>query len=217
MSDGPRIPREQALVLASAVVEWLRSSCQQIEIAGSIRRERETVGDIEIVCLPHTKAGLDAVLENMLEAGTIKLAKYRFQNSFRTRWGERLKCFTVGAATVELSIGDSDNFGYLLWLRTGPAKGNKFVVTRMKVERSAMRFERGYGWLVRYVDGVPKYEHKLSLPDETTVFHALALPEIEPKARSEAAYRAAWVGVQPRYVLDALKVESDELKQKRLF
>lgn len=40
-----------ARVAASAMVEWLREHCdlEQIEIAGSVRRWRETIGDIDIV------------------------------------------------------------------------------------------------------------------------------------------------------------------------
>jgi len=219
MSDGERVERGYAEVLAQGVVTWLETYCDKIEIAGSIRREKETVGDIEIVCQPHNPIALGVMLDNLVENGTIHKALYRHvdakrKETMRPRWGERLRCFVLSGVTVELAIGDSDNFGYLHWLRTGPADGNKYVVTRMMIEKSAMRFHEGYGWLCDYVGEHPTYSHKLSLPDELTVFDALGLPYINARWRCEQIYKAEWNGVQARYLLDALKVK--KLEQKRL-
>src|SRR5574340_184531 len=49
MSGGYRYKRETALARAQVLVELLRPYCEQIEIAGSLRRCKETVGDIKIV------------------------------------------------------------------------------------------------------------------------------------------------------------------------
>jgi len=38
--------------IANALVEQLKPFCDKIEICGSIRRKKEMVGDIEIVCKP---------------------------------------------------------------------------------------------------------------------------------------------------------------------
>ena len=49
----------QALILAEAALSALTPSCERISIAGSIRRRKPEVGDIEIVCIPkHIPAGL---------------------------------------------------------------------------------------------------------------------------------------------------------------
>ena len=52
MSTGPRIPLAEALDVAANVVSALGPHCQKIDIAGSIRRQSPTIGDVEIVCLP---------------------------------------------------------------------------------------------------------------------------------------------------------------------
>ena len=52
MSEGPRIPRARALMLAQGLIETLRPHCERIEIAGSLRRGKPDVGDIELVCIP---------------------------------------------------------------------------------------------------------------------------------------------------------------------
>lgn len=219
MSNNERIARDKAIALASGVMRWIGTHCDKLEIAGSIRREKETVGDIEIVCQPHNPIALANTLDNLVEGGTIKKALYRRVDknrveTFGPRWGDRLKCFTIGGATVELAIADELNFGYLLWLRTGPSDGNTFVMTRMMQEKAAMRFSDGYGWLCDYEGNAPVYQHKLALPDEQTLFKTLGMNFIRPLWRNEGVYRAEWKGVLPKHLLDEYAVK--ELKQKRL-
>ncbi|MFH1640834.1 MAG: hypothetical protein ABIA66_02590, partial [Candidatus Omnitrophota bacterium] len=49
-----KYPLEKMKYLAEDVVRLLRPYCTRIEIAGSIRRTRSEVSDIEIVCIPKT-------------------------------------------------------------------------------------------------------------------------------------------------------------------
>lgn len=46
------IPLFHAIKMAKRIQEILAPHCERIDIAGSIRRQKEMVGDIEIVCLP---------------------------------------------------------------------------------------------------------------------------------------------------------------------
>lgn len=52
MSDTERRPYAQVYRVATCLVEALRPHCHRIEIAGSLRRQKETIGDIEIVAIP---------------------------------------------------------------------------------------------------------------------------------------------------------------------
>jgi len=52
MSEGIKIPLAQAKEEAEHVLNKLRQYCSKIDIAGSIRKEKEMVGDIEIICRP---------------------------------------------------------------------------------------------------------------------------------------------------------------------
>ncbi len=47
-----KIPLAHAQKLANRLVELLAPHCERIQIAGSIRREKPEIGDIEIVCAP---------------------------------------------------------------------------------------------------------------------------------------------------------------------
>lgn len=52
MSDSKKWPRADALVVANQIVELLAGFVDRAEIAGSIRREKPMVGDIEILYIP---------------------------------------------------------------------------------------------------------------------------------------------------------------------
>jgi DNA polymerase/3'-5' exonuclease PolX len=47
-----KLPLKQAQRLANRLVEILTPHCERIDIVGSVRRQKQEVGDIEIVCQP---------------------------------------------------------------------------------------------------------------------------------------------------------------------
>ena len=53
--EKPRFPRKDALAVARQCVELLAPVCEQLKVCGSLRRRRETVGDVEIVFVPRTR------------------------------------------------------------------------------------------------------------------------------------------------------------------
>src|SRR5262252_2157090 len=88
--------------VASELVERIADTCVRVEIAGSIRRKRPTVRDIDIVCVPKVAAMLDMFGE-MTSTGIDLLAcrldelcgqrvivQWRGKN-MQTCWGPRLK------------------------------------------------------------------------------------------------------------------------------
>ena len=52
MSDAEKRPYDQVLTVANCLVTALHPACHRIEIAGSLRRKKTMVGDIEIVAVP---------------------------------------------------------------------------------------------------------------------------------------------------------------------
>jgi DNA polymerase/3'-5' exonuclease PolX len=53
-----KLPISQAQTLAETIRDTLKPYCERIEIAGSIRRQKPTIGDIEIVCIPKCQVDL---------------------------------------------------------------------------------------------------------------------------------------------------------------
>ena len=58
MRSTTRIALMEATGLAGELVALLQPACERIEIAGSIRRQRPDVGDVELVVVPRLKAPL---------------------------------------------------------------------------------------------------------------------------------------------------------------
>ena len=193
MSNNQRLTLYNAIGIEQKLRPQIDKLCKDYWVAGSIRREQETVGDIELVILPYNPDALYTRLENMLEQGTIKQALYKnSKGDYSPRWGDKLRCFTFMDATVECHIVDEHRLGYKLWLCTGPADPNHYIMSLLERDKSPIRFKDGYGWLTEYQGNTPIYKHKLSIPTEETFFSMLNLPFTFPKWRSESIYRSNW-------------------------
>lgn len=144
--NGERIPLAQARRLALELAEILRPAVERIEIAGSIRRERPTVGDIELVAVPRlepvrdmfgeptgSRNALDDLAADLLARGTISL-RYAAGPLPTSAWGARYKKFVYRDVKVDLfSVLPPAQFGVLLVIRTGPAEfSRRFVTERRK-------------------------------------------------------------------------------------
>ena len=65
MSTKNHRPYKVVKIIADGLVERLYSTCLRIEIAGSLRRQRPMVGDIELVCVPEPLYDLVAVSKSL--------------------------------------------------------------------------------------------------------------------------------------------------------
>ncbi|HEU0299371.1 MAG TPA: hypothetical protein VFR37_07955 [Longimicrobium sp.] len=178
MSAGERIPLAQAKEIAAQCMGDLGPVVKRALVAGSIRREREMVGDVEIVAEP-----LD--VSDLLGNGEPDVESVR---RVAHRWGTPVK---NGSKFIQVRRPDGVHVD--LWLvtppaewwcivaiRTGPAELGRHVVTRMQT--------RGYkhdgGHVLRAGQRVP-------VPDEDAFFSFAGLPCLPPNQRDgDAAMRA---------------------------
>jgi hypothetical protein len=130
---------DEARTIAGALCDLLRPACERIVIAGSIRREKAEVKDVEIVCLPIARMNLFGEPAGNVLAAEIEAAMAREVHlswDRRTpRNGERYKRLwwagwnpSAGIA-VDLFIADRDNYGNTLAIRTGDADFARLLVT----------------------------------------------------------------------------------------
>lgn len=97
-----KFPRAAAIEVARQVVEWIRPVCEPgyLKVAGSLRRGKRAVGDIEIVYVPLIEAEadglfdkrnfcpLDRLLEQLIVDGKLKK---RLNSKGAETWGEKNK------------------------------------------------------------------------------------------------------------------------------
>lgn len=141
-------PLALAMRAAEELVELLRPACEEIRVAGSIRRQKEEVKDVELVALPlfepapslfgdmagEKLSALEGRIATLLEEGRV------FFDPKLRRNGEKYKRLVYywqhgGVKTafkVDLFIADSQNFGNTLAIRTGDSDFSKALVTLRK-------------------------------------------------------------------------------------
>jgi len=180
-----RYPRADALAVAKELCDALKPVCERLIVAGSLRRRKPDVGDVEILFVPkveersadlfgaivaHSLA--DEALAAMLDAGT--LAR-RLLAGDRTAWGAKNKLATHAATgmPVDLFATTEDSWWNYLVCRTGPADSNTRIATRAK--------EAGYQWNPYG----PGFTHLATgdvspMRSEREVFEFVGLPYLDP-------------------------------------
>ena len=198
VSSGPRIPYQIASDLAHDVSLMLSMACVRIEIAGSIRREAATVGDIEIVAIPK----LDAAPTNLfgepigepydrlheqcvahLGCGSFVPRKNRLGHE---AIGRKLKWMTLPTGRSDYpSIGldiyacEPEQWGVTMAVRTGDAQFSRKLVTPRSRGGHCPDHLRFKGW--RVIER--KTLAQLDTPEESDVFAAIGLQYIDPISR----------------------------------
>lgn len=195
-----RHPLVVARAAADELLRLLAPTCDRIEVAGSIRRERPEVKDIELVAVPHIDmtGGTDLwgtpepvdLLEGRLtalmmqaharrDAGGLAVREVEMVRAdgsiVRThRSGPAYKALLWRRIPVDLFVvrGSAD-WGVLFCIRTGPADWSQRLVT--DCQRRFMRVEGGR--LLHHGQHVP-------CPEERDFLAAIGQPWVEPRERS---------------------------------
>ena len=179
MSDVEKRPIRDAILIARAVMYLLEHTCSRIEFAGSLRREKPLIGDIEIVAIPILPTdlfgkpvfNLPTPLDILLECGGYTMIKN----------GKKMKQFLYADMTVDLFLQpDPATWGVNFMIRTGSADFSRWMVTRRLYGGGLpndMKFLEGRLW---------KGNVMLDTPEEQDVFQAMGLAYIDPYSRGHA-------------------------------
>ena len=179
MSGEHRWHHAEALIVAESLLASLSPACDRIELAGSIRRGRPDVGDIELLCIP--KAGdnafyhddLDEVLRAMMACQ--RLAPRPSKIGTHT-YGPKNKLLVhvPSGIPVDVFSTDAKNWGMAFVVRTGPAELNIRMMARFK----------SIGFAGHAYGGVTNRQgQEIECPDEETVFRLLGWPYMPPEQR----------------------------------
>jgi hypothetical protein len=195
-SDGKR-PHAQALADAYAFKALFPPSCYVVwAIAGSVRRLKPFVGDIEHVVRPaladEPVAGnlfgqlatvnlLWRRCDELLAAGTIAKHIYPVQHADgttgeTTRWGERYRGCEFRGFNHEIFTTDEAGFGSIYCIRTGPAEFSHQL--QIRLAQRGYQNREGHVWSLASGEMVP-------VPDERDYLRLAGLPWIEPQDRRD--------------------------------
>lgn len=178
-----KISLSQGAGLASKIVGALMPGCERIEVAGSIRRKKETVGDIEIVAIPTCQTDLfgqpndeaptllDQILGSLIMDERIKRGQ---------RWGQKFRQFHPAAQpdiTVDLFLVTAESWGVQLMIRTGSAEFSRKAVTQQHKGgflHNDCHIHNGRVWY---------HGREIETPEEADVFKWLNCGWVEPCQR----------------------------------
>ena len=182
--------RDDALVIAEDVISLLKRACKRIEIAGSIRRGKEDVKDIEIVAVPdfdiqptfikpefgkplpeQYKSFIDELLLKQRDMFKIKIEKSgdKYKKFSLVDWGISVDLFLVTPPAT---------WGVQYLIRTGPAEFSHWMVTKKKYGGALpndLQVKDGAIW--------DTSNQRLKVPEETDYFELCGLSFIEPSER----------------------------------
>ena len=170
--------------IAKAFVETLAPACQRIEIAGSIRRRRPEVNDIDIVLIPHYSTVRDGMFDekrvSMLD-GVMDVLEADGRITQFNR-GEKLKRGVFprkGDFAWDIFVATPETWSTLLLIRTGSKEHNIMLCQRaqdmrMKLHADGSGVRDASGALIRCFES------------EADVLRLLGLEYVEPSKREIA-------------------------------
>ena len=192
MSSGDPVPYAEALRLAMELVWLFAPACEQVTWAGSLRRRKPTVSDIEIVAQPRYEevrdglfdtvraSALDALLESFPRR-PVTVHRADGSEDGQVRDGSAYKALAYRGMPVDLFVVDPQraDWGVILTIRTGPADFSRELVTRCRTWGRRVQGGR------LYVRGA-----YAPCPTEREFFAAVGMPWLEPEDRDPERVRA---------------------------
>jgi DNA polymerase (family 10) len=162
--------------MAQECVRLIERLTPRVEVAGSIRRRRERIGDIDLVLLDWTEANPWQHAQIASELGLLGYEPIKD--------GDKIASFrnTQGRAGLDLYYATPETWGITLLCRTGSAAHNiKLVdVGKRLLPARFLQVSRG---IVDTADRV------VAGATEEGIFHALGLEYVEPEKREAPEFQ----------------------------
>ena len=158
-----KIALDRAEKIAEAIVKRLAPYCMKIEVAGSIRRRKPQVRDIDIVLIPSDPWNLHQEILSLCQPFAPKAS------------GSKIMRIQVMSTQVDIYFADEATWATLLLIRTGSAENNIRLASLAKKK----------GWhLAASGDGLfNELGERIAGDSERSIFEALGLKYQEPEDR----------------------------------
>lgn len=158
---------DAAIEVADQALRLIAPHCHRAEIAGSIRRRKPEVGDIEIVAIP--KPYDIGLFESGLAAVVNRWPKVK--GELPCKYTQRI---LPSGMKLDLFFATPENWGLILAIRTGSADYSHHVL-------AAGWVKRGY----KSVDGMLTANGKpIPVREERDLFTLIGIPPVDPTKRT---------------------------------
>ena len=167
---------KEAERLADQLKAAAEAQCDRIEVAGSIRRQKSKVHDIDFVVVTKNDAEWQKISENLKH---LKAKPNCSGNSV-------IKAFVPcqnGLFQVDFYRAKPSTFGIHLLVRTGSADHNMWLAG----------YAISKGMRIKYSEGLIKDNSVIAGEDEKEVFAALGLPYPLPSEREIVDSKPVWM------------------------
>jgi len=157
----------KALEIAEKIKAELSPHCERIEIAGSIRRKKPEVKDIEIVAIPKPyEIGL-------FESGIATIVNQweKVKGELPCKYTQRI--LTEGIK-LDLFFAVHANWGLIYAIRTGSADYSHKVLASTWVKKGYKSIDGHLTW----------NENRVLVAEEKDLFERIGIPFIEPEKRN---------------------------------
>jgi DNA polymerase/3'-5' exonuclease PolX len=186
MSAKVKYPRAEALKVAKELCDALKMFTVRLVVAGSLRRRKAEVGDVEILYIPQFRTVQDGLfdtrrldlatheLENLVACSVIR-ARKNVKGS--TMWGpkNKLAVHVASGIPVDFFAATEENWFNYLVCRTGGAENNRQIAVAAN--------DKGWKWNP-YGPGFTRDDGCTEVAtSEPDVFRMAGLPYREPWER----------------------------------
>jgi DNA polymerase/3'-5' exonuclease PolX len=181
-----KFPRSAAISVAREILAAITPFCERIILAGSLRRRKQEVGDVEILYIPmfvvepdglfdkHTVNLADRALDKLLLSGVISK---RLNSLGSETWGDKNKLARHVATGIPIDLFSTriSTWHNYLVCRTGSAENNMRIASAAKA--------RGWKWNPYGPGFTDHHGNCVEVTSEHDVFHLSGLPYLEPWQR----------------------------------
>jgi len=182
-----KYPRAAALAVAKELCDALKMHTERLIVAGSLRRRKLEVGDVEILYIPQFRTVKDGLfdtkqidlanheLENLIACSVIR-ARKNINGS--TMWGakNKLAVHVASGIPVDFFAATAENWFNYLVCRTGGAENNMAIASAAQA--------KGWKWNP-YGPGFTRNDGCTEVAtSEPDVFRMTGLPYQEPWERA---------------------------------
>lgn len=165
----------EAEKIALKYLEMFKPHCERICIAGSIRRGKAEVNDIEIVCIPKTRKMTSFLFYEYEERDNefVKLV-HSIPRVTGDGLSKAIKFLLPENIKLDMFTATKSNWGYILAIRTGSAFFSHNTLAK--------------GWVAKGYHGKngmlqDQYGNDVEVKEEIDLFNLIGLPFITPEKR----------------------------------